>query len=385
MKYLGPYSLLPLVIILVAASACGEEKSEIAKKKEKLAELKLQLRETKEEIKELEKELAIADPSFILSENKATLVSTMPVEKRVFKHKIEVRGEVASRKNILLGSEAVGRINKIHVKEGDEVTKGQLLLEIDAATLRNNIAELKTSLELATTVFERQQNLWKKNIGSEIQYLQAKNNKESLERKLATAHSELDKARVRAPFGGTIDKVHVKQGEMAQIGLPLFRIVSLEDMYINADVSERYIGKFKRGDSVKVYFPSLDKQFRSVISAIGQVINERNRTFEIEVRLPLTQEEFKPNLTAVIELKDYENKQAIVVPTSLIQSDNIGDFVYKIDRDNGKSLARKVHIDRGLSYDRETEILAGLEPGEELIEQGVRNISEGVFVRLANR
>jgi RND family efflux transporter MFP subunit len=257
------------------------------------------------------------------------------------------------------------------------------LVSQNADVTRNSIAELKTSLELANSVYEKQSKLWEQKIGTEIQYLQAKNNKESLDRKLATAYAQLDMAIVKAPFSGTIDELPAREGEVASPGIPLVRIVSQQDMYIKADVSERFIGKFKVGDPVEIYFPTLDKKVASKVASVGQVINPENRTFVVEVALPRIDFNVKPNQVTVLELRDYVSEATLAVPTRIIQRDEDGQFIFVVDDRGERKLARKVHVVTGISYNSQTEILEGLEGSELIVDQGYRDLTEGVEVNLS--
>ena len=290
---------------------------------------------------------------------------------------------VASRKNVLISAETNGRINKIHVREGDQVTKGQLLITQDASILENSIQELETQLDLATTMYNKRARLWEQNIGSEIQYLEAKNRKESLELKLATTRTELSKTRIRAPFTGVVDMVDIRVGEIAQPGMPIVRLVSLSRMYIKADVSESMVGKFTKNQPVEVYFPSTDERLTSKISAIGQVINPQNRTFEIEVRLN-TDIAIKPNMITVLTLTDYANANAIAVPTKIIQTDREGKFIYAIEQQDGQNIAIRKDIETGITYANQTEIVAGLNGGEILVDKGGIELSNETLVNIAN-
>ncbi|MGI9543187.1 MAG: efflux RND transporter periplasmic adaptor subunit, partial [Cyclobacteriaceae bacterium] len=273
----------------------------------------------------------------------------------------------------------------VNVKEGATVKAGQTLLRLDAEILENNIAELETALDLATTVYKKQARLWDKQIGTEVQYLQAKNNKESLERRLATAQSQRNQAYVKAPFSGVVDLVNIKQGEMASMGMPLLRIVNMGEMHILADVPERYLSGVKAGDSVEVLFPSLDREIASTVTAVGQVINPLNRTFTVEVDLPANDRDYKPNMTAVLKVKDYESPEALIVPSGIIQKDNIGDYLYKVTENENTLEARKVHITLGKTYGGTTEITEGLASGDKLVNEGYREVTDGVKVSKAEK
>lgn len=375
-----------IILFLAGAAACSSpaDNAEVEAKKKSLEEARKEFATIKDKIDQLEKELAEIDPEFARQNNNAILVSTFIAEKKPFEHKVEVRGAVESRRNVTISAQAIGEIEKVYVREGQQVAKGQILVSQNADVVRNTIAELKTNLELAASVYEKQSKLWEQKIGTEVQYLQAKNNKESLERKLATANAQLDMAIVRAPFSGTVDQLPAKEGEVASPGMPLVRIVSPENMYIKADVSERFIGKFKAGDQVEIYFPTLAKRLSSKISAVGQVINPENRTFIVEVNLPRIDFTVKPNQVTVLELRDYVSEATLVVPTRIIQRDEEGQFIFTIDNRGDRMLAKKIHVVTGITYNSETEILEGLAGSEQIVDQGYRDLTEGVEVVLAD-
>ena len=377
MKAKSIFTLLTLAIIIVS---CGQQQEGIEAKKAELAAAKEELREVKAKISALEKEIAVEDPEFLKPVQAALMVTSLAADKQNFEHKIEARGSVLSRTNVTVSSESMGRLTSIRVKEGQQVGKGQVLAVVDSENLEKTIDEVKTQLSFATTVFEKRDRLWKKNIGTEIEYLQAKNTKESLEKQLETLQTQLDKTKIRAPFSGTIEQVPVKLGEMVQPGAPVALLVSNADMYIAAEVSESYIGKFKVGDEVMVNFPSLDKEFNSTISSIGKVINEASRTFTVEVKLPKKESYLKTNLTAILKLTDYSRDDVIAVPSRIIQEDLKGNYIYTIH--DGK--AKKVHVELGLSYDNRTQVVAGLNGGETVIDKGGREVADGQSVKIQN-
>lgn len=363
----------------VLATACQQD--EVAKKKEELKKYKSEVLALNSKIQNLEQEIAAIDPEFAKANRQATLVTTIPVEQGTFEHYVEVSGSVESRKNITLSAESMGNIEQILVKEGGNVRRGQLLLKLDDEVLRNNIREVETSLELARSVFEKRKNLWEKNIGTEIQYLEAKNNKETLESKLATLKSQLKQANVTAPFSGSIDKVWVREGEMAQPGSPMIRMISLEDMYIEADISEAFVGQFKPGQPATVTFPALGEEFESKIAAVSKVIDENNRTFSIEIELPKSDFLVKPNMISVIKLKDFAKNNAVIVPTNLIQMDKYGDYIYVMHNSDTTKIAKKIKIEKGKTYKNKTLVEEGLSGDELLIDEGFREVTDGNLVK----
>ncbi len=372
-----------IAILAVTVVACGPQGTELEQKIAELEALRAQSADLKNQVLELEAEIAELDPTYGENGNNIILVAAEPLEHSRFEHKVELRGSVQSRKNVLMSAETMGKIESINVKQGQKVQRGQALIVLDADVIENNIQEVQTQLELAKIVFERQSNLWDNNIGTEIQFLEAKNSKEGLERRLKTLESQMEQAIVRAPFSGSIDEIPVNEGEMASPGMPLIRIVKPNDMYISADVSEAHVGKFFVGDEVGVYFPSLDKRLNSTISAVSQVIKSENRTFEIEVNLPHVDFAVQPNQVTVLDIVDYRNPEALVIPTKLVQKDSKGNFIYQIIADDDKQVAQKAHIEVGVTFNNRTEILAGLEPGQLIAMEGYRDLAPNVAVSLA--
>jgi len=379
-----PASLL--FVITMILSACSQEGGTSAdEKKQELADARKEYQSLREKIDKLEAELKEIDPEFAKQANKAILVSTLVPGKDTFVHRIDVRGSVSSRRNVMISAEIPARIERVNVREGQSVSKGDVLVTMDADIINSNIRELKTQLELANTMFERQERLWKQKIGTEMQYLQAKNSKESLESRLAAAQAQLSQAIVRAPFSGTVDQVPAREGEMAAPGMPLVRLNSPQDMYIEAEVSERYLGKVAKGDEVEVYFPIQDKRVNTTIAAVSDVINAENRTFRIDVRLPQVDFKLKPNQVTVLKVTDYTKKEAVSVPTHLVLRDDKGEYVYAIGNQDKSTVAKKVRVKSGLTYAGVTEIVEGLSGEEVLIDKGFRDVAEGVHVAVAKQ
>lgn len=372
-------SITAIFLAAIILVACGPKGDELDLKKAELNAAKVTLAELRETITQLEGEITKEDPEYFKAANSAVLVTSMPASKALFEHKIEVRGSVMSRTNVQVGAEMGGKLNSVTVKEGDNVRKGQTLAVFDTEDIQRSINELTTQLDFAKTVFEKRERLWKKNIGTEIEYLQSKNDKESLENQLATVQTTMKKTVVKAPFSGTIEVLPVKVGQVLQPGSPVALLVGNSDMYISTEVSESFVASFKKGDKVSVTIPSLGESFETEVTSIGQVINQASRTFTLEVKLPKNAN-YKTNQVVVLQLTDYVNDDAVVIPSRIIQEDTKGNFVYLIN--NNK--AKKVHIELGLSYANHTQVVAGLNGGETIVDKGNRAVGDGSTVTIQN-
>jgi membrane fusion protein (multidrug efflux system) len=294
-----------------------------------------------------------------------------------FRHFIQVQGTVESDNNILVPAQANGVVKRIFVRQGDRVSAGELLAELDGAILESSIAELENGLKLAATIYERQARLWDKNIGSEIEYLQAKNNKENLEKKLKTLQEQYKLTKIVSPIDGMVDDVLIKEGEMAAAGRGAIRIVQLSRLKIRAALSENYISRIRRGDPVEVSIPVVGRTLDLTIDAVSQVIDPNNRTFNVEIRTPAKESALKPNMLAVVTVNDYTNPQALTVPQNVVQQAGSEHFLFVAEKQDGRWVARRRAVTPGETYDNSTEIVAGLNVGDLVISFGFQALADG--------
>ena len=328
------------------------------------------------EITKIEEALAKLDVK-----KEEALVAVATLKDTVFSHYLDIQGNVDTRDNILVQPEFSGTLTSLTVKAGQRVTKGQILGKVDDAGMSQQLASLESSYALAKTTFERQKNLWDKKIGSEIQFLQAQNQMTAAQKGVAQLKAQLSKTVIRAPFSGTIDDVFVEKGQVvAPSPQGLMRIVNLNNMFVSTSVPESYIGKLKVGDQVAVFLSSLNKTYNGKVRQIGNFINPNNRSFGIEVSLPNPENLLRPNQVAKLKIVDYVSKDAIVVPTGIIQEDGTGsNYVYVVEGSNGKTgIAKKVIVTVGKSSDNVTEILSGLNAEDIIVTEGVNSISNGM-------
>jgi membrane fusion protein (multidrug efflux system) len=328
------------------------------------------------EIAKIEEALATLDVK-----KEEALVAVTTVKDTLFTHYLDIQGSVDTKENILIQPEFSGTLTSLTVKAGQRVSKGQILGRVDDAGMSQQLASAENQYALAKTTFERQKNLWDKKIGSEIQYLQAQTQMISAQKAVAQIKAQLAKTVIRAPFSGTIDEVFVEKGEVvAPSPQGLMRIVNLNNMYVSTTVPETYIGKLKIGTEVDVFLSSLGKTYKGKVRQIGNFINPNNRSFGIEVSVPNPENLLRPNQVAKLKIIDYVNKEATVVPTSIVQEDGSGaKFIFIVENSNGKTgTAKKVIVTTGKSSDNVTEILSGLDVNTVIVTDGINNISDGM-------
>lgn len=383
-------TIYTLLFVTVLLNSCGSESKKTVEDiiatndleliRKKKSELDVSANEIAAEIKELEKTIKVLNP-----QAKVPLVTTFEANEAPFNHFAELQGSVSTKQNLVIHPEFSGILTKVYVKEGQKVNKGQLLAKIDDGGLSQQLSQLKIQTELAKTTFERQDRLWKQKIGSEIQYLQAKATYEAQLQATNQLEQQVSKTEVRAPFSGTIDDVITDQGSVVAPGQSqLFRIVNLDNMYIETEVPERYVSDITKGKEVKVYFPVLGKEIDTEVRQAGNFINPANRTFKVEIAIPNKDKSIKPNLTARLKINDYSNAKAILIPQSIISENAQGQqYVYTItDKVENKAKVKRVIIETGKTQGDYIEVLSGIKNGEEIIEEGARSVKEGQDVKI---
>jgi RND family efflux transporter MFP subunit len=300
-----------------------------------------------------------------------------------FRHFFEANGAIVPVDEAFISPEISGQIVEIAVQEGQRVRKGQLLVKLNTEVTEKSIAEIKTSLQLANDVFERQQRLWEQKIGSEMQYLEAKNNKASLENRLETTMAQLRMATIYSPVSGVVERINQKKGELAMPGVQLMRVVSLDEVFVRADVSERFLPAISKGDEVELLVPSYpDFRIKTTIHRTGNVVNMNNRTFEVELKVKNNDELLKPNMIAVIVVNDFSADSAVVVPTRIIKEDLKGKYVYVAVNQQNDMIARKKYITPGISHQNKTLVTEGLSFGEQVITDGYNRVNDGMLINM---
>lgn len=365
-------TVLPLFAISLLLASCGGDKTEsITDLKEKQAELKTQLSEVSAKISKLEGD----------SGKKFVLVEAAPITPAIFKTYINVQGRVDADENVSLSSEMPGTITKINVQAGDEVRKGQVLAETDARALQQSISDLQTNADLVNQLYTKQKALWDQKIGTEVQFLQAKTQKESMEKKLVTLQEQVRMTKIISPINGTVDAVDIKLGQLTAPGMPAIRVINFSNLNLKADLAESYASKVHKGDEVKVKFPDSDDTLTSYVSYSSRAINTLNRTFGVEIALG-NKKEYHPNQIAILNINDYRSlKPVIAIPLNYIQKDLKGNR-YVLVAENKKAAKRNITL--GKEYGGKVEIKEGLSDSDLLITSGYDGLNEGDAIEIKN-
>lgn len=378
--------LLTMMMAVLAACGGGEDTSDIGQKRAQLEQLKGRYKAVADSIKQIEAWLAENDST--VRRNLPTVTADTIVAGE-FTHYVDVHGNVRADKAAALYALSGGRIRNILVKPGDRVRAGDLLVSVDNDMVVKQIEQAETAAELARTAFEKQERLWQQKIGSEMQYLQAKSQKEQAEAGLAALREQQRLTNVTAPFAGTVDDIMVRVGDLAAPGVPVARVVDLSGVQLEADVPESYLRTVRVGAPVKVVFPSVGDTLSAKLDHVGEYIDPANRTFKVTVRVPQGERMMRPNLLSDISIQDLHLDSALVVPARAVLQDVSGNnYLFVLDRTrDDEAKARKVMVRRMSEYKGEVSVVplepGALKGGEAIVDEGAKNVTDGLVVRVA--
>lgn len=361
------------IVIILSSLLIFAACSKSVDKKQELADLKSQAKEINSKIVILEKELGKGNED---ENNKIVAVSVALIAPQTFKHFVEAQGSVVAENTVLVSPQTGGMILTLPVIAGQNVQRGQLIATLDNNILKESMEEVKNQLVLAKTLFEKQKTLWDQQIGTEVQFLSSKSNKESLEKRLITLQAQLGLSRVVAPISGTIELVRQKAGEMGAPGVPIVQIVNLGNLKISVKIADAYLGSVKVGDPITIKFQDINKEISARISLVSKMVNPLTRTFDVEARIP-NSGDLKPNQLAVININDTSKPNAIVVDENFIQRTEKGNLIYVAVDEKGKKIAKSRVVTIGLTYHGQAEITAGLSAGDLIITQGYQELVDG--------
>jgi RND family efflux transporter MFP subunit len=374
-------SIAILIVGIIFLTSCGGSST--------LEELKTQKSEIEGEIKALKDQLAELDEAIkkidtTSNDEKLELVTVIDLNPDVFNNYIEAQGKTYTENNVMVTTDMGGLVKGVFVDEGQYVNQGQTLIQLDNSIITSQMAELETAISLAKEVFDKRQRLWNQNIGSEIEYLQAKNQYESLIDKKASANVQLSKTSIKAPISGYIDMINVKLGEMAAPGMPACQIVNNTMMEVKIDLPEVYLGKVNKGDEILIELPAIEKEVKAKVSAVGQTVNAYNRAFQVIASIDNKDNIIKPNMLVKAKFNNLTVSDAIVIPSNLLQESAQGYFVFTAETDSltNEVVAVKKQIEVGESYGGQIVVTKGLNESDVIINEGFRNVLDGQLIKI---
>ncbi len=376
-------SIASAVVFMLILTSCGsgakDDKGGLTDKKAQLEKLKNDQKKLTDQIVKLQNEIGNTDTSSSL--NKGKLVSASPVTEQAFEHYIDLQGRIdADNISYVTPRGGPAQAKAVYIKQGDFVKKGQILAKLDDDVQLKQLQQLKTQLAYAEDVYRRQKNLWDQGIGTEIQLKTAENNVNNLKDQINTTTAGWEMTNVRSEVTGYVETMNLRVGEMlGNTVLPQIVIVNSSTLKAVTEIPENYLGKIHKGMPVNIKLPDVNLEFNSSISLMNQTIGLNNRSVTTESKIP-----YNPNVhinqVAQVRIKDYANPHAIVIPLTVLQTDENGKYVYVITTENGKKIAKKKIVQVGEIYGNNIEVKGGLNVGDQLITEGFQSLYEGQAV-----
>lgn len=383
-------SILLLCILLFIQCGSSDKQTtaeiiasnDLAAIQKKKAEVVKNMNTLKQELESLNEVIGQLD-----NEQKFLLVTSIETKVAPYEHFVSFQGTLETDKNIVMYPEIPGLLKSIKVVEGQRVKKGDVLAIISDSGLVDQLQQLEIQLTLAKTTYERQNRLWEQKIGSEMQFLQAKTQYLSLEKSIAQMKDQVAKTTITAPFDGIVDHILADVGSSLAPGMtPVVRVINLDEMKVSAQIPEIHLNNIKKAAKVAVNIPVLNKTLPAEINAVGNFINPNNRSFRVEIGLENSIGDLKPNMTVLLNINDYKNETAILVPSKNILEDQAGaKYVYTLERAPGQEgmyKAIKTFVKTGKNSDNKTEILEGLSAGDQIVEDGIRLVKDQQLVKI---
>jgi membrane fusion protein, multidrug efflux system len=383
MKQTMNIGIAAVLIFLVSCNAPKEDKSALGEKKTQLEQLKTQQTKLNSDIQNLENDIAKLDTSMAKKE-KTKLVSLDTLAPGSFTHFIDLQGRIDALNVAYVAPRngTGGLVQEIYVKNGDNVKKGQVLLKLDDVLLKKQLDQSESQLSYAQDIYDRRENLWKQNIGTQVDVINAKNNVDQAQKQINLIKQQIDLTNVTADIDGVADQVNVRVGEgftgvVPGTTTPQIRIVNTQNLKAVANVPENYLGSVKPGTNVKVVLPELNNQTLNVkVTVVGKLIDPNTRSFMIEAKIPYNQN-FHPNQIALIKIQDYTANNVITVPVNTVQNDETGKYILVAAKSGDHLIAKKRAVQIGQLYDDKIEIKSGLQAGDVIIADGFQGLYDG--------
>jgi membrane fusion protein (multidrug efflux system) len=366
--------------LFFAACGAGQKNDSLEGKKAQLTALKDQQEKLTKQISSLETEIGKSDTTSGTKE-KAKLVALTALTPTSFTHYIDLQGDVEAENSSFISPRGNGGVvRQVNVKQGDHVNKGQVLLKLDDAVQRQQVANAETQVAYAKDIYQRRKNLWDQKIGTEVDFINAKNQVDQAETQLKIAQEQLDFTNVYADITGTLNIFSIKVGESFAPGSQTVQIINTDNLKAVVQVPEVYQERVKVGTPVKISFPGLgNKEVTGVVRVAGKVINAGNRAFQVEIHIP-NDKNIRANQVVVVKLQDYTASNVLTIPVNTLQSDEKGKYVMVVAKDKGKTVAHKKAVTIGQSYSDKIEVTSGLTSGDQLITDGFQGLYEGQLI-----
>ncbi len=287
---------------------------------------------------------------------------------------------VQAREDLTLSAEAAGTVVSAPVREGMRVVQGQVLIEIESDVIRAQLERETENVAVLTTRRDRLQRLAAEGLVSRQELDDVGNALTAAQTALDQARIKMQKTTLRAPINGVVDRRLVDVGEYIDLGKPLLRLVSVEQLEVIADVPEKDAGFLQPGQEVTIT-PAIihgdqAKPLTAVIEYIAFVADEVSRTYSTRMVIEQPDGILRPGMIARATFVRQEHRQAMVVPLfSVLDRRNI-KVAYIVE----DGYAREVEVVTGSSVGQQLVVRSGLEIGQRLVVKGQQLLIDGVAV-----
>lgn len=312
---------------------------------------------------------------------------------------VEATGTLSAKIQVNVSAEALGRVKKVYVKEGDIVKKGARLLQLQDEQASASTMLAKARYEQAKLLFNRTQNLQEKNLISQEEFEAVRTNHEVAKAQYLQAQDNLAKTRIDAPISGKVMKVNIEEGEtvilgtMNNPGTVLITIADMSRMIATVKVDETDIPNIKNRMTAKVTADALpDTSFKGFVTKVGLMplenllSTETAINFEVEVEMSDFSAELRPGMTVKAEIITSQKDSVLVVPVQSVGKRKVKGKETSTVLLYERNKAALKEITTGVSNDTDIEIKSGVKPGDQVITGPYRIVSklkDGSSVKIA--
>jgi membrane fusion protein (multidrug efflux system) len=291
--------------------------------------------------------------------------------------RVRAVGTLQANESVMIRPELAGRVERIHFQEGQPVAAGQVLITLDAAEYRAQVAQTEATVEANRLTFERAADMVRTNMVSQQDYDQARARLAESRALLQRHRVLLEKTTLRAPFDGVAGLRLVSPGAYVQPGQDLVNLEDIDPLKVEFRVPERHAAALTVGRPLTLRVDAVSGgEFTGEIYAIDPRLDAATRTFALRGTVPNTEGLLRPGMFAQIELTVAERPQALVIPEQAIVPRGERLYVFKVS--DGK--VTLVPVVPGLRQPGIVEIVDGLAPGDTVVTEGQMKLREGMPV-----
>lgn len=297
---------------------------------------------------------------------------------------IKAVGSIEAINGVQVANEVPGVIQSINFESGDTVSKGDVLVRLDAAIDEAALRTRRAEAQLAEQEFKRVSDLLPKRAVSQSQYDEAKANFDAARARVNEAEAQLSKKIIRAPFDGRLGIRMVDQGEYLATGTPIVEVNMLDPIYVDFTLSETNLTDVATGYPVVANVAAFpDRPFEGRVSAINTSINPETRTVRVRATIANPDGLLRPGMFATVRTLQPEDVEVVTLPRTAISYNTYGNYVFVVEEnDAGDLVVNRRTVTTGQSRGGRIEIVSGLAAGETVVEKALLRLRAGQRVAI---